>query len=74
MSKTLDSKTAVVEWYWPDFLNYCIKDRRFQKETNSEKQATLPTIDNFWVWYITKGPMGLKEDGHYYTKDSIEYV
>lgn len=74
MSK-LNSKESVIEWYWPDFLNYCIKDRKFHKETNSWTDIyTKPTIDNFWQWYITEGPLGLRENGHYYTKENIEYI
>lgn len=70
----LESKDDVLEWYWPDFLTYCLKDRKFQKDTNGWSTNVAPTVDNFWQWYITKGPMGLKEAGHYYTKESVEYV
>lgn len=74
MSK-LKSKQDVVEWYWPDFLGHCIRmntPRAGEQFTTNPKE--LPTIDNFWIWYITVGPMGVKHRNLYYTKEEIEYV
>lgn len=66
MSK-LKSKSDVIEWYWVDYLDSCLRSRDniFWKG---------PTIDGFWLWYITDGPMGLKHKGLFYTKEDIEYV
>jgi len=33
-----------------------------------------PTIDGFWQWYITKGPMGVKHKCLYYSQEVVEYV
>lgn len=74
MSKILKSKSDVIEWYWPDFLNYCMKDRKHQREVNGWQCNVQPTEDNFWQWYITTGPLGVKEAGRYYSKEEIEYV
>lgn len=69
----LNSKKDVIEWYWPDFLQYCMRTR---KDVNIQlgRFAVDPTIDNFWKWYITVGPMGVKNDCRHYLKESIEYV
>lgn len=66
----LKSKSDVIEWYWPDYLRMCMlsqdgKYREFEKR---------PTINGFWQWYITDGPMGVKHRNLYYTKEDVEYV
>lgn len=66
MSK-LKSKSDVIEWYWPDFLRYCMLSRDNGFPVN-------PTQDNFWKWYINDGPMGLKHQSLLYTKEDVEYV
>lgn len=74
MSK-LKSKSDVVEWYWPDFLDYCMRTQ--SSNSNHGYQYPLitePTVDNFWCWYITGGPLGLKHRGLFYTKEDVQYV
>jgi len=68
----LKSKSDVIEWYWPDYLKYCIRsqDSKFNEAVN----YIYPTVDGFWQWYITKGPMGVKNRHLYYTKEDVEYV
>lgn len=65
MSK-LNSKNAVIEWYWPDFLEFCMssfdsynhfQDTRPSKSDYGIVKRVNPTVDNFWLWYITVGPM-----------------
>lgn len=82
MSK-FKSKSEVVEWYWPDFLNFCMADSdnnnsfqdvRISKGSYSLVNRVNPTVDNFWLWYVTDGPMGVKHAGRFYTKESIEYI
>lgn len=82
MSK-LKSKSDVIEWYWPDFLNFCMTDTANDGADSWPAKSSygsgvvrraLPTIDNFWLWYITDGPLGVKHAGRYYTKDEVEYV
>lgn len=79
----LKSKSDVIEWYWPDFLKFCMKGNTINGMTNRWVKSTynddptpaaIPTIDNFWLWYITAGPMGVKEAHRYYTKENIQYV
>ena len=69
MSK-LKSKADVMEWYWPDYLNMCM----LTLESNNPICWKHPTIDGFWEWYITDGPMGVKHRNLYYTKEEVEYV
>lgn len=77
MSK-FKSKSDVSEWYWPDFLNFCLKSGQYIHSYNALQHGlykpTAPTEDNFWIWYITDGPMGVKEAGRWYTKEDIDYV
>lgn len=74
MSK-LKSKSDVIEWYWPDFLGYCM---RYNKNRYGEQYrveaSIMPTVDQFWLWYITIGPAGTKDRNLYYTKEDVEYV
>ena len=69
MSK-LNSKKDVIERYWPEYLEACMRSldgtyREFEK---------LPTEDGFWKWYITDGPMGVKHKGRFYNGERVEYV
>lgn len=73
MSK-LKSKSDVIEWYWPDFLKYVLGKRKYAKQYDITAHVPEITLPEFWKWYITKGPMGLKEEGHYYSKEEIEYI
>lgn len=66
----LKSKSDVIEWYWTDYLDYCIRLRNLDDIV----QWKSPTLDGFWLWYITHGPLGLKVKGHYYTKTDVEYL
>jgi hypothetical protein len=66
----LKSKSDVVEWYWPDYLDFCMRSQ----DSEYKEFHTSPTIDGFWQWYITKGPMGVKHRNLYYTKEEVEYV
>jgi hypothetical protein len=66
----LKNKSDVVERYWPDYLRMCMlsldgKYREFDRH---------PTIDGFWLWYVTDGPMGVKHRNLYYTKQDVEYL
>lgn len=63
MSK-LKSTTDVIERYWPDFLSYCMH----------QKRPFTPTLDKFWYWYITDGPMGTKHKLLFYNRERVEYV
>jgi hypothetical protein len=69
MSK-LNSKSDVMEWYWPDYLDYCLRSRKAEDIVAYKS----PTVDGFWLWYITYGPLGLKNKGLFYTKTEVEYV
>ena len=71
MSK-LKSKQDVIEWYWPDFLVFCVRSIELYKKDIGQKVA--PTETNFWDWYITYGPMGLKHKSLFYTKEDVEYI
>lgn len=73
MSK-LKSKQDVVEWYWPDFLGYCLRVNELEKKHSGYPMPFDPTVDNFWKWYITDGPMGVKHRNQFYTKEDVEYV
>lgn len=75
MSK-LKSKSDVIEWYWPDFLNFCMKDHKYRKDQKViwAPSPIHPTVDNFWLWYISDGPLGVKEAGRYYTKTEVVYI
>lgn len=74
MSK-LKSKSEVIEWYWPDFLNYCLEwNEANRRDSDNRLPDMKPTVDAFWQWYITSGPMGVKHRNLYYTKEDIEYV
>lgn len=66
----LKSRSDVIEWYWPDYLDHCMRSldgayREFVRK---------PTMDGFWLWYITDGPMGVKHRNLFYTKEDVEYV
>jgi hypothetical protein len=74
MSKELKTKSDVVEWYWPDFLAFCLRSRKRIVPKLGYSLPVDPTIKNFWIWYITDGPLGLKDDGHFYSKDEVKYV
>lgn len=71
MSK-LKSKSDVIEWYWPDYLVYCLQANKSENYVYWRN----PTEDGFWEWYITKdvGPLAIKEAGRWYTKTEVEYV
>lgn len=66
----LKSKSDVVEYYWPDYLDMCLRTR----DNNDIVGWQSPTIDGFWLWYIKDGPLGLKHRGLFYTKEDVEYV
>jgi len=69
MSK-LKTKSDVIEWYWIDYLAYCQNMRKSEiKEIWKE-----PTTDGFWLWYITDGPLGVKEELRFYNKTNVKYV
>lgn len=74
MSKKLQSKQDVIEWYWIDYLNYCM----VHNETEHEFKGIdflKPTVDGFWSWYISdKGPLGVKKALRFYSKTEVEYV
>ena len=78
MSKQLKSKSDVIEWYWPDFLNYCMEENdrpaKMRLSVVLAPSSIVPTVDSFWLWYITDGPLGVKHAGHFYSKEDIEYV
>lgn len=69
MSK-LKSKSDVVEWYWPDYLDRCMRSQ----DSKIKQLHESPTIDGFWQWYITDGPMGVKHRNLFYTKEDVTYV
>jgi hypothetical protein len=71
MSK-LKTKADVIEWYWPDYLYHCIQANKSENPV----YWTQPTEDGFWKWYITKnvGPLAIKVDGKWYSKEDVEYV
>jgi hypothetical protein len=69
MSK-LKSKSDVIEWYWPDYLEFCMRSQE-REHIELRKQ---PTVDGFWQWYITKGPLGTKHRNLFYHKEDVEYV
>lgn len=73
MSK-LTSKSDVIECYWPDFLNYCMRSLEDVKPELGYVVPIAPTVDNFWAWYIRAGPLGLKHRGGSYSKDDVEYL
>lgn len=67
----LKSKSDVIEQYWPDYLDYCMRTRDPGHDIVLWKD---PTIDGFWLWYIKDGPLGLKHRGLYYTKAEVSYL
>lgn len=73
MSK-LKSKQEVIERYWPDFLKFCIRQGKLDKKYPNTATNVTPTVDNFWHWYITDGPLGLKDRGLFYNEDKVEYL
>jgi hypothetical protein len=73
MSK-LKSKSDVIEWYWPDFLKYVMGRRNYVKKYDLAAHVPEITLPEFWKWYITDGPLGVKEAGRWYTKEDVEYV
>lgn len=73
MSK-FNNKSDVIEWYWPDFLKFVMGKRKYAKECDISAHIPDITLPEFWKWYITDGPMGLKEAGAWYTKKEIKYV
>lgn len=73
MSK-LKSKSDVIEWYWPDFLVYCLRSLSRVEQKLGYATSVAPTVDNFWAWYIQDGPMGVKHRSLFYTKEDVEYV
>jgi hypothetical protein len=66
----LKSRSDVIEWYWPDYLAYCMRTR----DNSNPLYWKLPTVDGFWLWYIEDGPMGVKHRNLFYTKEDVEYV
>lgn len=67
----LNSKRDVIERYWPDYLGFCMRSQ----DSEYIEFRTQPTIDGFWQWYITKGPMGVKHKNLYYNNvDEDRYV
>lgn len=71
----LQSKYDVIEWYWPDFLEYCMRIQSSNSTSGYQYPPIQePTEDNFWLWYITHGPLGLKYRGLFYTKEDVKYV
>ena len=57
MSK-LKTKQQVMDWYWIDYLDYCIRDRKGMFELKKDKYEN-PTVEGFWKWYMTVGPLGV---------------
>jgi hypothetical protein len=63
----LNNRNDVIERYWPDYLDYCMRSQDSDFRRN-------PTLDGFWKWYITQGPMGVKHANRYYNAENVEYV
>lgn len=72
-NKNFNNKSDVIERYWPDYLSFCMRDGQYINNRYVEI-AKLPTIDEFWRWYITSGPMGVKHANRLYNEDRVEYV
>lgn len=70
----LKSKQDVIEWYWPDFLGYVLAQRKYAAKYDLSARVPELTLPEFWKWYITDGPLGVKDAGRFYSKDDIEYV
>lgn len=60
----------VIERYWPDYLDYCMRSQ----DSEIKELHKMPTIDGFWEWYITVGPMGVKHKNRFYNIERVEYV
>ena len=74
MSKKLTTKQETIDWYWPDFLDYCYEHNKTQHEFKEENFIN-PTVDNFWKWYISiSGPFGVKKALKFYSRTEAEYV
>jgi len=58
----LKTKKEVIERYWPDYLGFCMRSQ----ENEHPEFHRSPTINGFWQWYITEGPMGVKHRNLYY--------
>ena len=67
----LKTKSDVIERYWPDYLDMCMRSQDNKEFPEFRKE---PTINGFWQWYITKGPMGIKHKCLYYNQEMVEYV
>lgn len=66
----LKSREDVIEWYWPDYLDMCMRSL----DSKNPMYWKIPTTKGFWNWYITDGPMGEKHRNLFYTKENVEYV
>ena len=66
----LTNREAVIERYWPDYLDICMRSR----DDADILRWLSPTVDGFWLWYIKDGPMGLKHRGQFYNKKDVEYL
>ena len=66
----LNTRKAVIERYWPDYLGYCLRSRDSKDPVHWKE----PTLDGFWLWYIKDGPMGVKHRNLYYNEERVEYV
>lgn len=74
MSK-LNSKSDVIERYWAEYISHCMRNKQYIAAMGiSIKSPTKPTVDGFWYWYITDGPMGVKSNNQFYNEDRVEYV
>lgn len=58
----LRKKQDVIEKYWPDYLDHCMRSL----DSKVVKTHKYPTVDGFWAWYITDGPMGVKHKNLFY--------
>ena len=70
MTTKLKTQEDVIERYWPDYLDYCMRTLCTQPLYNQQR----PTHNGFWEWYITSGPMGVKHANRYYNVERVEYV
>lgn len=78
----LNSRQAVIEKYWVDYLVNCLHSRLDHERSKQRKenplfigQPKLPTEDGFWTWYISEdGPMGVQYKCMVYSKDRHVYA
>lgn len=67
---SLKTRNDVIERYWPDYIAYCMRSQ----DSEYREFHEAPTLDGFWQWYITKGPMGVKHANRYYSSERVEYL